>query len=156
MGISAAHAAMVLAIIGVTSIFARIIIGGASDRFGVKPSLLAGLLVLAVSLLWVQFATTVPFFYLFGTLFGIAYGGVISLQALAAGDLFGLRSLGIILGSIAFVYTIGGAVGAIVTGYIYDVFGIYRAAFWIADGISVLAFFLTFLLEMPVRAKQLA
>jgi len=156
MGISAAHAAMVLAIIGVTSIFARIIIGGASDRFGVKPSLLVGLLVLAVSLLWVQIAATLPLFYLFGTLFGISYGGVISLQALAAGDLFGLRSLGIILGTIAFLYTIGGAAGAIVTGYIYDVFGVYRPAFWIAEGVSVLAFFLTCPLKMPGRAKQAA
>jgi MFS family permease len=73
---------------------------------------------------------------------------------LASGDLFGLRSLGIILGSIAFAYTLGGAVGAIVTGYIYDVFGVYRLAFWIAEGISVLAVSLTFLLEMPGRAKQ--
>jgi MFS family permease len=154
IGFSAAHAARILAIIGVTSIFARIIIGGASDRFGVKPSLIVGLLILALSLLWVHIATTLPLLYLFGILFGIASGAVISLQALAAGDLFGLRALGIILGTVAFLYTIGGAVGAIISGYIFDVAGSYRLAFWIAEGISVLAFALTYLLHLPVRTKQ--
>lgn len=156
MGFPSAHAARILAIIGVTSIFARIIIGGASDRFGVKPSLIVGLLILALSLLCVQIATTLPLLYLFATLFGIASGGVISLQALAAGELFGLRSLGIILGTIAFLYTIGGAVGAIISGFIFDRVGSYWPAFWIAEGISILAFALTYLLQMPVKAKQSA
>ena len=154
MGFSAAHAARILATIGVTSIFARIIIGGASDRFGVKPSLIVGLLILALSLLWVQIATTLLLLYLFGILFGFASGGVISLQALAAGELFGLRSLGIILGTVAFLYTVGAAVGAIISGYIFDVVGSYRPAFWVAEGISILAFALTYLLRMPLRAKR--
>jgi MFS family permease len=154
MGFSAAHAARILAVIGVTSIFARIIIGGASDRFGVKPSLIVGLLILVLSLLWVHIATTLPLLYLFGILFGIASGAVISLQALAAGELFGLRALGIILGTIAFLYTMGGAVGAIISGYIFDVVGSYGPAFWIAEGISILAFALTYLLHVPVRSKQ--
>jgi MFS family permease len=153
MGFSPAHAARILAIIGITSIFARIIIGGASDRFGVKPSLIVGLLILALSLLWLQIATTLPLLYLFAALFGIASGGVISLQALAAGELFGLRSLGIILGPIAFLYTIGGAVGAVISGYIFDLVGSYRPAFWITEGISILAFALTYLLQMPGKAK---
>ena len=153
MGISAANAARLLATIGITSIFARVIIGGASDRLGVKPALLLGLVVLALSLLWMQIAGTLWLLYVFSILFGIAYGGVISLQALAAGALFGLRSLGIILGSIAFIYTLGGAVGATLSGYIFDVAGSYRPAFWIADAVSVLAIFLTLHLQIPGRVK---
>jgi MFS family permease len=153
MGFSASHGAKILALIGVTSIFARIVIGSASDRYGVKPSLLAGLLVLALSFLLVQIATTLPRLYFYATLFGIAYGGVISLQTLAAGELFGLRSLGIVLGTIAFLYILGGAVGAIISGYIYDKIGSYGLAFWIAEGFSLLALVLTFLLRMPPKAK---
>ena len=67
-------------------------------------------------------------FYLFAVIFGIAYGGVVPLYTLIPAELFGLKFLGIISATAAFIGTIGSAVGAPVGGTIFDITGNYRLA----------------------------
>jgi len=153
MGILTASAAGILAIIGGTSIPSRILIAGASDKIGVKPSLIMALSMLVVSLFWIHSARKLWMLYLFGALFGTAYGGVISLQALAVAELFGLRSVGVILGTITFAYTIGAAVGPVISGYIFDIMKSYNPVFWVAAALAVVALFLSLFVKMPGKAK---
>jgi len=153
LGISSDRAAKILAIIGATSIFARILIAGASDRFGVKPSLIAAFSIMLLSVLWVQVAREWWMFCFFAVIFGTAYGAV-ALQALAAAELFGLRSLGVIIGAIAFVYTIGGATGPVFCGYFFDRSGSYTQAFWVVVAVAVLALILTLLLKLNGKEQQ--
>jgi MFS family permease len=128
-GISAVSAANILATIGGANIIAKIAAGSASDRLGVKSSLVFSFILMLVALLWLQLAEELWMFYLFGVVFGFAYGGIITLQSLLAAELFGLSSLGVILGSVAFAFTIGGAVGPVLSGRIFDIYGSYRLAF---------------------------
>lgn len=151
MGIPTASAAGILAIIGGTSIPSRILIAGASDKIGVKPSLIMALFMLVISLVWAQSAGKLWMLYLFGALFGIAYGGVISLQALAVAELFGLRAVGVILGTITFAYTIGAAVGPVISGYLFDIMKSYNPVFWIAAALAVVAFLLSLFIKMPAK-----
>ena len=154
LGISAGKSAIILAIIGATSVISRIIIGGASDKFGLKPSLIIGLIFMIISLLWVQIAQVPWMFYLFGILFGIAYGGIIALLVLAAAELFGLHSMGVILGTITFAYTLGGATGPIVSGYLFDLLGSYRPAFFIAAFVAIVSISFALVLKLPGRRMQ--
>ncbi|MFH1488161.1 MAG: MFS transporter [Pseudomonadota bacterium] len=151
LGLSSAEAARIYTLIGATSILSRIITGGASDRFGIKPSLLTGLLFMIISMVWIQFAGSRWMFYLFGMLFGIAYGGVMSMQAVATAKLFGLQSLGVILGTITFMYTLGGSISPVLSGYIFDLAGNYKAAFFAASLIACLSFLLALLLKLGGR-----
>ncbi len=89
--------------------------------------------------------------YLFAVLYGIAYGGVVPLQNLIPVELFGLKFLGIIMAVILFGGTIGGALGAPLAGYIFDVTRSYRLAFLICVILCALAVILSLIL---LRSKS--
>ena len=76
------------------------------------------------------------------------------MQALAAARLFGLGSLGVILGTITFVYTLGGATGPIISGYIFDLADSYAPAFLLGILIALVSFGLALTLKMPGRSIQ--
>jgi MFS family permease len=57
------------------------------------------------------------------------------------------------VGLITSVYTTGGGVGPIITGYIFDVTESYRLAFIICTGLAISALALTLLMR-PLRAKE--
>ncbi len=128
-GISPITASGILAVIGATSIFGRIIIGGLSDRTRSKPSLILVLITLTLSLSWLVFADNLWALYLFGVGFGFAWGGLSALQSLVTAELFGLSALGILVGNFSFAFCFGGLVGPIITGHIFDVSGSYKTAF---------------------------
>ena len=77
--------------------------------------------------------------YLFGILFGTAYGGIMSMQALVVADFFGLRAIGFIFGTVTFFYTLGGATGPLLSGYLFDFLNSYKPAFGITTGLSILS-----------------
>ncbi|MBA7479856.1 L-lactate transporter [subsurface metagenome] len=145
-GISAMLAASILSIVAATSIIGRNLIGFICDRAGARPSLTACLAILTLSLIWLLFAKEVWMFYIFAAVFGIAYGGMIPVQTLVTAELFGLSSLGIILGSTELFFTLGGALGPPVAGSIFDVTGSYRLALLICIIVSALAITLSLIL----------
>ena len=84
--------------------------------------------------------------YLFAVFYGIAYGSIVSLQTLITRELFGLKFLGMIFAGIMVFNTIGGAVGAPLAGYIFDVTGNYSLAFLIGIILCALAVALSLML----------
>ena len=152
LGIPAASAANILAIIGGASIVGRIVIGSTADRIGHKPALLIGFTLMIVSLLWLLVAKELWALYLFAVIFGFGSSGLVVLESPLAAKLFGLTSLGVILGSIEFVSTAFGAINPILAGYIFDITGSYQLAFRISVGVSVIGLILVLLLR-PITRK---
>jgi MFS family permease len=70
-------------------------------------------------------------FYLFAIAFGFSYGGLGAIPAPLMAGLFGLRSLGTLLGIAGFTIQIGGAIGSVLAGAIFDITGSYYIAFLI-------------------------
>src|SRR2546427_9390254 len=64
-------------------------------------------------------------------MFGLAYGGVIPLYAILVCEYFGARIMGTTFGAVAFVSTLGMALGPWAGGWLYDAFGSY---FWLFIG----------------------
>ncbi len=147
LGISLASATSILAAIGGVNIVAKIMLGSASDRFGAKPSLVFAFILLLAAFLWLQLARELWMLYLFAIIFGFAYGGVIALQSLAVAELFGLSSLGILVGSVTCSYTIGGAIGPFLAGHIFDITRSYSLAFLISAILAAIALILALLLR---------
>jgi len=71
-------------------------------------------------------------------------------QAPLLARLFGLGSHGLIFGVVDFGFIVGSAVGALVTGYIFDITGSYQIAFFICAILSVVGLILTLVLR-PAR-----
>jgi len=154
LGISATIAATILSTIGGASILGRIGMGGVSDKLGYKATFIMALSFLAAALVWVQFARETWMFYLFATLYGIAHGAFFTLISPLLAELFGLHSLGTILGVVSFTGTVGGSLGPVLSGRIFDIASSYQPAFLVCLALSVVAIILMFFLR-PISNEAL-
>ena len=152
LGIPAASAANILAIMGGAGIAGRILIGSATDRIGYKPALLIGFTLISASLLWLLVAKELWALYLFAAIFGFGFSGLLVLEAPLIAKLFGLGSLSVIMGSVDFVSTTLSAPSSIVAGYIFDIMDSYQLAFLILAGVSIIGLMLSLLLR-PITNK---
>jgi len=147
LGIPAINAANILAIMGGAGIAGRILIGSAIDRIGDKPSLFISCTLILVSLLWLLVAKELWALYLFAVIFGFGVAGLIVLLPQLLVELFGLKSLSVILGSVDFISTTLAIPSAVVVGYVFDKIGSYQLAFLILVGVSIIGLILSFLLK---------
>ena len=92
--------------------------------------------------------------YLFAVIFGFAYGGYGPLISLMVADLFGLNSLGVILGVVTCFITIAGAMGPPLAGSIFDITGNYQLAFLVCVAISLIALIMVLSLRPISNAKR--
>jgi len=68
--------------------------------------------------------------------------------------LFGLRSYGVIVGIILFLYTLGGTLGPVIAGYIFDVSQHYQIAFILITGLCALSIAMAFTLRGKLRGSD--
>lgn len=127
--VSLQHATNVLSLIGLSSILGKVFLGNLSDRIKPKLILIASLSVQAAMIFWILFLRNPIGFYIFGTLFGFSYGGVIPMFPILTLRFFGLSALGILFGIIMFASQIGGSIGPILGGYLFDRLGSYFLPF---------------------------
>jgi len=152
LGISAANAAAVLAVIGGLSTAGRIIMGGASDRIGNKLALIICFSLEAIALAWLLLvARELCMLCLFAVIFGFAYGGMVALISPSVEKLFGLSSHGVILGFIMFGIAIGEGSSPAIAGYLYDIVGNYTTAFLLCTIASATGLILVLLLRLTRR-----
>lgn len=154
LGISPIIAANIIVIIGGVNAVGRIIIGYSSDRIGVKPSLLISFILMGIALLWVMVAKEVWMFYLFAIIFGFGYGGLATLTSMVTAELFGVRSLGAIVGVVMFSFTLGGAIGPLLAGSIFDISGSYKPAFLASAAVSAAGIILSSVLKPITSTKE--
>jgi len=150
LAVSATAAANILAVIGGLNIAGMIIIGSASDRIGSRSALIICFILTSIALVWLVVIKEVWMFYLFAAILGFAGGGIPVLMSPIVAELFGLSSHGVILGSAIFVGTIGGAIGPVLTGHIYDIIGSYQIAFLVCAVVSISGIILASLLKPRV------
>ncbi|MFC2047011.1 MFS transporter, partial [Chloroflexota bacterium] len=153
LGMSATAAASILTIYGGGSIFGRIILGITSDKIGSRPASIASFVLISASLLLLAVTKDVWMLYLVAVIFGFGYGGFTTLMSLIPAELFGLRSLGVILGFIIFGAEIGEAVGPVLAGRIFDITSSYQLAFLISAAVAIVGTLMT-LLVRPIHRES--
>jgi MFS family permease len=153
LGISRASAANILATIGGLSILGKVLLGRIADNIGSRKVFLIGFSLMAAALLWLVPAKMTWMLYAFACIFGFAYGGCVVAESPLVAVLFGLDSHGLILGVIAFGFTVGGALGPWLTGHIFDVTSSYETAFLGCAILSFLGLILTAALK-PERVSR--
>ncbi len=133
-GFSGIEAAAALTLLGIIGIPARGIGGFVCDRFNKFNLIRIFLVVETIAPFILLLAGGTWAIYLSVVVLGIGYGGWTILSTLSAGELFGTKDLGMILGFIDTAVGIGGMLGPYIGGYIFDVNGSYSLAF-IASGL---------------------
>lgn len=146
IGVSSIIAASITSIIAGCSVIGKLSTGFVSDKVGGRLLLIACTSLATLALIWLLFAKEIWMLYIFAVIFGIGYGGIVLLQTVISAELFGLGSLGMVLATLMFCGTIGGAVGAPLAGSIFDITGSYSLAFLICVIICALAIILSLIL----------
>ena len=151
LGISAADAANILAIIAGMSIVGKIALGSIADRIGNKLALILSFALFSVGLLLLIPAKTLWMLYLFAALFGLGWGGGPLITPLLS-ELFGQGALGAIMGVVGFSTDFGGTFGPVSAGGIFDLVGGYQPAFLTCIALSTVSIVLLLLLR-PSRKQ---
>lgn len=147
IGMTAAEAANIIAVVGITSIVGRLGFGRLADVIGNKMVLAISFILITAGFLWLLVAEEGWMIYLFAAVFGVSYGVFEILQSPMVADLFGQNSLGSVLGFLNVFSAIGILVGPVLAGHIFDITNSYNQAFMICAGLSVIAFILAILLK---------
>ena len=155
-GVPSIQAAALLSIIGGTSIVGRVVMGGTGDRTGARKAFAITFCILLAALLWLYFSTELWQLRAFVVVYGFAHGGFFGLLAPLVAELFGTRSHGALFGTVTFWGMMGGAVGPVIAGYIFDVTQSYQPVFLILIIVSSIGLALSLLLRRTVGSNTCA
>ncbi len=149
------HAAEALGIMGAMNIVGTIASGWLCDRLGPKVPLALYYLFRGVSLFFLPFVTTVPGLFAFAALFGLNFISTVPATTTLTARIYGRYSVGELSGWIFASHQLGGAIGSIASGWLFDKSGDYTLAFYTAGAWALLATVMVLAIrdEPLVRAK---
>jgi len=125
----------------------RFSMGVINDRIGGKRSLIISTIIFLCGLIWLQIAKDAWMLFLFASIHGFAHGSLYTIISPIVAELFGTKSHGVLFGIVWFSGHIGGAIGPLMAGRVFDITGSYQIAFMILIGMTVLGLLLTVLLK---------
>jgi nitrate/nitrite transporter NarK len=108
-------------------------------------------ILLIVGFLWLQVAREAWMLYLFAAIYGMAHGSFFTLISPTVARLFGIDSHGVLLGIVLFSGNLGGAIGPVVAGYIFDLTRSYQLVFLLLAAVCSVALMLTPFLKPAVQ-----
>jgi MFS family permease len=149
-------AASSLGMIGMAGIFGRFFFGWLGDRVSdAKYAAALGFLLMAVGMFLLMKTTSVVMLFAYAILFGFADGCLGPLMPFLLADRFGRHMLGSAYGVLTFFAAgIGGGVGPVMAGYIYDRTGSYQGAWLLNLAVLLIVTFLILALKPAVAAKE--
>jgi MFS transporter, OFA family, oxalate/formate antiporter len=142
-GFPVIEAALILSIIGGCNVAGRLLVGFVSDTIGAKKGAIISSLIGTLALVLLTFSAEKGAFYVFGALFGLAWGGFGTATTVLVSRLFGLKSIGMILGSMNVGWHLGAAIGPAMGGLVFDATGSYFTAFIMGTAALLIAGLLT-------------
>jgi len=146
IGIPEIAAASTLSIIAGSSFVSRFLAGPLSDKTSGRTVIAGSLVLLTLSLVLLIFVNNYIAFIIFSVIYGLSHGGIVTVLVLVVPELFGLRHIGTIWGVILLFGTLGGAVGAPISGIIFDTTKSYDYSFYVGISVAALSAILSLIL----------
>lgn len=154
LDISNTAAVSLLSFLSITSIISRMVMGSVADRIGNRVTITMGMLLIFISMIWLNFSTNYWMLVLFTLVFGFAWGTFFVPVTPLAAELFGVKSIGMIFGVLNLSITIGATVAPTLAGYIYDVQQSYRLDFILLAAFAFVAVILMLVLGQIQKVKR--
>ena len=128
-GIDAVQAAVLVGVLGGSSVLSRVGFGTLVQRFGSFRLYRACFVIHGVSfLVWLVAGSSYALLVLFVLILGVGYGGFVALSPILISDRMGVAGLGSILGVLYTAPGLGGLLGPPAAGWLIDHSGTYRWA----------------------------
>jgi MFS family permease len=129
IGHPAATASLIISIISGLTVVGKIGLGFVVDRWGLQRTLVLTYGVIAVGILLLTGAKALAVACVFAVVYGFAIGAPLLINPALTAECMGLANFGAIFGVLTLLNTVGVAIGAVLTGVIYDNVESYFPAF---------------------------
>ena len=135
-------AAFIIFIISMLTVVGKIGIGFIVDHWGLRKAVLLAFVTIAVGILLLMKAQILAMAIVFAVIYGFAIGSPLLLNPALTAHCMGLKSFGGIFGILTLANVIGVAIGASMTGVMYEKAGkSYMPAFWLFVFLMLIAGF---------------
>ncbi len=124
------------------------------DRFGRKPILAVCAAGVAMAAFLALYVDSRPMMAFFTVLLGWSYGLGVGIFPVYLGDLYGVRSLPVLLGFVGLEGASIAALGPWIFGTIYDRTGNYDMAFIIGGALALLSLATLLMIRTPIKRKR--
>lgn len=130
LGYGVARGADMLSLMLGFGIVSRVASGFIADRIGGVRTLLLGSVLQGTALFFYLFFDGLASLYVISALFGLFQGGIVPSYAIIVREYFPAKEAGARIGIVLMASLFGMALGGWMSGYIFDLAGSYRAAFF--------------------------
>ena len=154
LGLAQMSVAQVLSLVLFSSLIGRVLMGVLADRWPRKRVMLLIYAIVAASIPLLFIADRPWARPLFAVLFGIGLGGDYMIIPLMAADLFGVATLGRLLGIVLTADGVGEAVAPMLVARIRDASGSYAGGFSVLIALAAIGALAVALLPSPVTAIE--
>jgi MFS family permease len=144
IGIGATQAAFGISCLGIGTILGRIGMGWLSDRIGRVPALMISVGLQAITTFAMLLITGASILYPVMIVVGFGYGGWAALAMIIIADFFGVKNMGKAQGAYFTNGVLGGMVGPLLAGWIFDTTQSYFWAIIFAGVTCMIPFLLAF------------
>jgi predicted MFS family arabinose efflux permease len=151
------QASSALGVMGAMNVIGTVGSGWLCDRFGRRGPLATYYFVRGLSLVFLMYVWDVPSLHLWAAIFGLNFISTVPPTTALTANIFGRTSVGELSGWIFFAHQAGGALGAALSGWIFEATGSYSSAFMVAAVLAIIASGLALAIrEEPVTAEPVA
>lgn len=134
---TATSAVTAIGIVGLFSAVGKFLFGWLCDHIDPKYAAAIAYALIAFSLIAMIQARSMAYLWLYAVLMGLGQGGWAPNLAMLAGNYFGLKHYGVVLGTIHLIFSAGEAVGPMIIGFAYDQTGSYRLILIVLVGLCL-------------------
>ena len=152
IGVASSRAVTVFTATSILTMVGTLGGGSLGDRFGPRGVFITAMILYALGLVWLSVATKLWMLYLFAVIFGLGNGAWSPQVPALAARMFGTRYMGAIWGGLLLGAGIGGTIGPIMAGSVFDATQSYRVAFIAGAGIACVGIVFCLLLPGVPRA----
>jgi MFS family permease len=148
LGFPAPTAAAAVGTLFLLGLAGKFLFGAAADFFNRKLVFVGNLIVMLIGTLFLLMDSTSTLWPAV-VLTGLGWGGLYTMLQLLVVESFGIRAAGRILGTITVMDAIGGGLGVVLTGVLFDSTGSYRVAFGVISALVAMALIAATLVKPP-------
>jgi len=139
IGHAESRASFIISVISGMTVIGKIVTGTIADRWGVRPAVALAFGLILAGILLLMGAGTLPVAFAFAIVYGFGIGVPLVVNPALTAERLGLKHFGAVFGILTLFTTVGAALGAVLTGFIYDAAGSYIPAFLLFVALTAVA-----------------
>jgi len=149
---TSALGAIAISLIGLANVAGTILAGWLGNKFP-KKYLLALIYIgrTIAAAMFILFPITPMTVVVFSIVMGSLWLATVPLTSGLLAYLYGIRYMGTLYGIVFFSHQLGGFLGVLLGGWMYDLYGNYNAVWWIGVGVGALSA----IVHLPINEKPL-